>query len=184
MKINVIGTSGSGKSTLSRQISKSLNIPHIEMDRLFWKPNWKESNDEEFLEKVEKAVSEQSWVLDGNYSTTNEIKLRTVDIVIWIDFSFSKTLYQAIKRAVTRILTRVELWPDTGNRESLRMLFSKDSIILRTINEYAKNKKKFQSMMNAKKYSHIQFIRAQSLNEITAIVKLLKSKKIYKYQKV
>ena len=57
MRINVIGTSGSGKSTLSKRIAEKLNIPYVEMDALFWKPNWTESSDEEFFPKVAQATS-------------------------------------------------------------------------------------------------------------------------------
>ena len=57
MRINVIGTSGSGKSTLAKRIAEKLDIPYIELDELFWKPNWTESTDEEFFPKVARAVS-------------------------------------------------------------------------------------------------------------------------------
>ena len=56
MKINIIGTSGSGKSTFSKQIAQKLNIPHIELDALFWKENWTPSSDQEFFTKIEKAI--------------------------------------------------------------------------------------------------------------------------------
>ena len=42
MKINVVGTSGSGKSTLARQLAERLDVPYIEMDRLYWRPEWRE----------------------------------------------------------------------------------------------------------------------------------------------
>ena len=42
MKINVVGTSGSGKSTLARQLAERLDVPYIEMDRLYWRPEWQE----------------------------------------------------------------------------------------------------------------------------------------------
>lgn len=40
-RINVVGTSGSGKSTFGRQLSQQICAPYIEMDALFWQPNWK-----------------------------------------------------------------------------------------------------------------------------------------------
>ncbi|BAY82343.1 hypothetical protein NIES267_18220 [Calothrix parasitica NIES-267] len=38
-RICVIGTSGAGKTTLALQVSQKLNIPHFELDSLFWEPN-------------------------------------------------------------------------------------------------------------------------------------------------
>ncbi len=40
MNINVVGTSGSGKSTLARRLAHRLELPWIELDRLYWRPNW------------------------------------------------------------------------------------------------------------------------------------------------
>lgn len=49
-RINVIGTSGSGKSTFSRMLATTLGYPYIEMDAMFWQPNWQESsNDDEYI---------------------------------------------------------------------------------------------------------------------------------------
>lgn len=51
-RINVIGTSGSGKSTIARAIAERLDIPVYELDSLYWKPEWTETPDEEFLPKI------------------------------------------------------------------------------------------------------------------------------------
>jgi len=73
-KINVVGTSGSGKSTFSRTLATRLGYPYLEMDAMFWKPNWQESTDEEFFAKLNSALSQERWVLDGNYNRTVDIK--------------------------------------------------------------------------------------------------------------
>ncbi|MBN0386682.1 (d)CMP kinase, partial [Pseudomonas aeruginosa] len=46
MNINVVGTSGSGKSTLARRLAHRLELPWIELDRLYWRPNWQGAPDE------------------------------------------------------------------------------------------------------------------------------------------
>jgi len=38
-RIVIIGTSCSGKTTLAKTIALKLNIKHIELDKLHWKPN-------------------------------------------------------------------------------------------------------------------------------------------------
>ncbi|MGB7182428.1 MAG: hypothetical protein WBD51_10880, partial [Burkholderiaceae bacterium] len=51
-RVNVIGTSGSGKSTLARRLSVSLQLPYFEMDAVYWRPNWQEPTDEEYLPQI------------------------------------------------------------------------------------------------------------------------------------
>ncbi len=69
-RINVVGSSASGKSTFSKQLAMKLGVTYIEMDRLFWLPDWKELDDETFFDKVVDVTQQDAWVLDGNYSRT------------------------------------------------------------------------------------------------------------------
>ena len=162
-KINVVGTSGSGKSALARKLAETLSIEYIEMDALFWGRNWQLPSDEEFFLHLRKAIKGEKWVLDGNYTRTIPIKWRSVDTVIWIDFSFIRTLTQSVKRAVIRIILKKEIWPDTGNTESFKMTFlSRDSILLWMIKTFRKNRSKYEEMMQGDRFGHIRFIRLKS----------------------
>ncbi|KJY81295.1 AAA family ATPase [Vibrio nigripulchritudo] len=162
-KINVVGTSGSGKSTFGRLLAKKLNCTYLEMDAIFWKPNWTESSDEEFLARLEDKLNTENWVLDGNYNRTVPTKWANVDTVIWLDYSFRRTLYQAIKRAFTRCLTKQELWEGTGNTESFKKtFFSNKSIILWTITNYKSNRIRYKDMLSNPKFKHIEFVRISS----------------------
>ena len=162
-KINVVGTSGSGKSTFSRRLAAKLSYPYLEMDAMFWKPNWEESSDEEFFAKLKGSLSQERWVLDGNYNRTVVIKWADVDYVIWIDYPFSRTVYQAVKRALFRSMTKTELWDKTGNIETFsKSFFSRDSVILWTLKTYNRNRVRYTEMFNDPKYSHIKFVRLES----------------------
>lgn len=162
-RFNVIGTSGSGKSTFSRKLAELLSIELVEMDALFWGENWCPVEDELFLSRIKVATERDSWVLDGNYNKTVPLKWKNVEAVIWIDYSFIRTMYQAIGRAFNRAITQKEFWPGTGNRESFkRSLFSKDSILLWTLKTYHKNRKRYLAVMKDDQYSHINFIRLTS----------------------
>lgn len=161
--INVVGTSASGKSTFSKELAAMLGVQYIEMDLLFWKPNWEESNHTEFFFKVEKAIINDGWVLDGNYSRTSSLKWAKVDMIVWLDYSFSRTVYQALKRAIKRIISKQELWANTGNIESFTKTFlSRKSIILWTIQNFHSNRKKYFKIMASNQYSHINFVRLNS----------------------
>ena len=162
MRINVIGTSGSGKTTFGQELANVLQIPFIELDAIFWGPEWSTPDDNELFPKLSAALSGDNWVLDGNYSRTLDIKWERVEAVIWLDFSFPRTVYQAVKRALSRIISQQELWPETGNRESLKMLFSRDSIVLWTIQTYARRRKKILGYISSRQYQSIIFHRIKS----------------------
>ncbi|MGG4607190.1 AAA family ATPase [Providencia sp. Me31A] len=168
MKINIIGTSGSGKSTLCRQLSLLLNVPAIELDNLFWLANWQPSTDEELTFKLSQALEQapSGWVLDGNYTRTQAIKWKNVNMVVWLDYSLSRTLYQSVTRTLSRIRSQEELWPNTGNRENWKKaFFSRDSIILWTLKTYHQNKQRNLKHMANLDLRHIHFIRLTSPKE-------------------
>ena len=176
LRINVVGTSSSGKTTFSRKLSSILSIPHIEMDALFWGPNWYIPTNEEFLLKLQSALKGSCWILDGNYTTrTLSIKLERVTTIIWLDFSFPRTLYQAVIRAIKRIITRKELWQNTGNRETIKSLFSKDSIVLWTIKTYRKFRPFYEPLIKSDDYSRIKFIRLKSPKEVALFLLKVKN---------
>jgi adenylate kinase family enzyme len=165
MRINVVGTSGSGKSTFSKLLAKKMDLPYVEMDALHWKANWKESTDEELFNKLKNALSSEEWVLDGNYSKTEHLKWKQVQMVIFLDLPFYLVLYRIIKRSLVRGFKRQELW--AGYKESiLQVLFSKDSMILFTIKNFYKNRKRFLKLFNKPQNSQIKFISLKSKKEM------------------
>jgi len=64
-RINVVGTSCSGKTTPARVLSKRLDLPHVEMDALFWGPSWTPVPDAIFRRRVATALEGERWVVDG-----------------------------------------------------------------------------------------------------------------------
>jgi len=179
LRINVIGTSGSGKTTFGRELASALQIPFIELDAIFWEPDWSEPDDSELFPKLSAALAGDHWVLDGNYTRTLDIKWERVETVIWLDFSFPRTVTQAVKRAVTRIISQEEIWPDTGNRESLKKLFSRDSIVLWTIQAYSRNKKKYPRYIASEQYRSIIFHRIRSPKQAREFIRSVEQDPTY-----
>ncbi|MBA2264217.1 MAG: hypothetical protein H0W10_06125 [Chloroflexi bacterium] len=85
-RINVVGTSCSGKTTLARAIAARLELEHIELDALFWGPDWTPVPEPIFRECVDNAVSADEWVIDGGYSPVRDLTWSRVDTVVWLDY--------------------------------------------------------------------------------------------------
>lgn len=174
MKINVVGTSGSGKSTFARRLAEKLGCPHVELDALFWGPNWSETSDAEFFRRIEEALSGHCWVVDGNYTRAIPVKWRDVDAVVWLDYGFFRTLRQAVLRAVRRAWCGEELWQGTGNRETFfRSFFSRDSVVLWTIRTYAENRRRNEQLMHDPSFGHIRFVRFRKPEDAEGFIESL-----------
>lgn len=127
-RISIVGTSGAGKTTLARQLAARLAIPHIELDGLFWEPNWQGVETAVFVERVEAAIATDSWVIDGNYRRVRSQIWERANVIVWLDLPRSLVMQRILWRTARRVLLRQELWK--GNRENLgQVLFSRNSII-------------------------------------------------------
>ena len=175
--INIVGTTASGKTTFSRQLGQKLDLSHIEMDDLFWLDNWQEPTDEVFFEKLKNKMDNTAsgWVLDGNYTRTMSLKLVKIDTIVWLDYSLSRNFFHLTKRSLFNLMSQRKLWKNSNNRESLKLLFSKQSIFVWLIQQYPRNKRKYQMMMHDSQYQHIQFIRLTSPKQSVEFLEKIKS---------
>jgi adenylate kinase family enzyme len=164
-RIAVVGTTGSGKTTLAKQIAQSLNIPHIELDALHWKPNWTEVPDEVFRGRVEQAIVADSWVTDGNYSVVRDLLWQRANIIIWLDYSFPVTFGRLLRRTLRRAITKEPVC--NGNQESFRLsFFSKESILLWLFRTYNKRRQEYPVLFQQPEYAHLKIVRVRSPQEV------------------
>jgi adenylate kinase family enzyme len=84
-RVLILGPSGSGKSTLCERVGRRLNLPIIHLDRYYWNPGWLETEHDEWKQKVRHLISGDSWVMDGNYTSTLVMRSGRADTIIFID---------------------------------------------------------------------------------------------------
>lgn len=99
-KILVIGSSGAGKSTFSRRLGEATGIEVIHLDKLHWKPNWTEPSKDEWRSILANAVKGDSWILDGNFGSTIEMRVAACDTVIFLEMPRLVCIYRILKRIV------------------------------------------------------------------------------------
>jgi len=94
----VLGSSGSGKSTFARQLGQLLQVQVIHLDSFFWQPNWVATPAQEWQQKLERLLHIDSWVMDGNYTASLDLRLSFADTVIFLDLNRFICLARCIKR--------------------------------------------------------------------------------------
>src|SRR5690349_5850250 len=142
-RVVVLGTSGSGKTTFARELAQRLSAAHVELDELYWEPNWTEAPRPVFRGRVTQAVQRDRWVLDGNYRSVRDIVWPRADTIVWIDYSMSIVFRRVFVRTMRRCWTGQELW--SGNRERFWTQFfsTNDSILVWALTSWRKHRREY-----------------------------------------
>lgn len=94
----VMGCSGGGKSTLTQTLAQITGLRAIHIDFFFWKPNWVERSKPEVMELVLNELKTDGWVFDGNHSSSHAARLEHADMIIWVDISRWRCIFNVIMR--------------------------------------------------------------------------------------
>lgn len=94
-------------------MAEVLQIPHVEIDGLYHGPQWTPRPD--FAADVAALVALPTWVTEWQYSQVRPLLADAADLVVWLDLSRWRVMWQVTRRTVRRRLVREELW--NGNIE-------------------------------------------------------------------
>ncbi|KAF9236273.1 hypothetical protein BU15DRAFT_50231, partial [Melanogaster broomeanus] len=128
-RIQLVGNCGA-LSTLGAYLSSKLNIPHIALDTIFWKPEWQETPDDELRAKVGALMAQnpRGWIFDGSYSKSlgTTIPDNATDI-IWLNPPLRFYLPRHLWRTLLRLLGMhpacaegcIETWGEVFSRKGI-----------------------------------------------------------------
>ena len=85
-KIIVIGCPGSGKSTFSRALCKRTGLPLYHLDMMYWNEDRTTVEKSVFRERLSAVLKKDEWIIDGNYASTMEERIRACDTVVFLDY--------------------------------------------------------------------------------------------------
>lgn len=160
-RVAVVGTTGAGKTTLARHLAHRLAVPHVELDALYWGPNWTPVPADLFRQRTALAVAEDAWVMDGNYHVVRDLVWSRATTVVWLDYPLLLILARLLRRTLRRTLSREELW--SGNRERFREQFlSRESLFLWAFRTYRRRRREYPAFFKEPAYSHLAVVRLSS----------------------
>ncbi len=179
-RVAVVGSSCTGKTTFARQLSALLDVCHVELDALYWKPGWQACSLEEFRGLVAQAAAQERWVMDGNYKTVRDLVWPRATTVIWLHYSFPRVFRQALVRTIRRGTRRTEVFP--GCRESLvKSFFSHDSLLLWVIVSFRRRNRDFAALKASARFPGLRYLElgspAESASFLSATGAALRAEK-------
>ena len=142
-RILIYGVTGSGKTTFAAQLSQDTGIPWQEVDALMWNPGWEFVPLDEQIRRMREICARDEWILDAAYAKWIDIPLERVQLIIGLDYSRSKTLWQLIKRTIARCIDKKEVC--NGNVETWKGVFSKESILVWHFKSFSRKRERMRS---------------------------------------
>ncbi|MGN0593856.1 MAG: adenylate kinase [Hominimerdicola sp.] len=85
-KILVIGCPGSGKSTFARRLRDIMGLPLYYLDMIWHKADKTTVSQDEFDSRLNEILTQDKWIIDGNYKRTLEKRIEKCDTVFWLDY--------------------------------------------------------------------------------------------------
>ena len=157
-RVSVVGSSGSGKTTFAARLAARLGVPHVELDAVYWGPQWSQLDIETFRARVREATAGDAWVCDGNYSAVRPIVFERADTVVWLDLPLRTCLRRMLRRAADRIRSGEELWG--GNRESWReVFFGREALFWWLITQHRRKRRDYAARFAAPDARHLRVLR-------------------------
>jgi len=99
-RVMIIGGSGSGKSTLARMLGEVTGLPVVHIDPMFWRPGWEQRPMDETHALVREATACDSWIFEGNNSSTFAERMVRADTLIFLDMPTYLRLWRVIRRTI------------------------------------------------------------------------------------
>ncbi len=168
-RIIIVGSTGSGKTHLARQIAARLGLPYHDLDQLYWLPGWQPRTQDDFTAQVAAATASPNWIVTGNYRLVRDIVWTRGDTLIWLDYSFTRTFWQLLKRTARNIFHHETVC--NGNQETLRLQLSRKSIFLWLLQTYRRNRTQYGAVFaDGTTYAQLKRIHLQSPRQTAAWV--------------
>ena len=134
------------------------------MDALNWGPNWTPAPVEVFRDSVQKALSSDAWICEGNYRAVHDLIWPRADELVWLDYPYPVVLRRLLGRTWRRTRNREILW--AGNRESIRGQFTPTGILVWQARTHWRLRRQIPARLSHPQHAHLRLSHLRSPEEV------------------
>jgi hypothetical protein len=162
-RILILGRTGSGKTTLARQLARALDVPHVELDALYFGPDFSTAPLSVLRDRTRAAIAGDRWVTDGNKSAVRDLVWPRADTIIWLDYPLAVSLWRLGKRALwrTSVLT-AQATEKAGPSGLSTQLLSAAKGVVTALRSHRGQRHEYPRMFARQENQHLAVVRLQS----------------------
>src|SRR3954471_16972725 len=162
-RILILGRTGSGKTTLARALAAALDVPHVELDSLYFRPDLSTAPLPVLRERTSEAIAGERWVTDGNKRAVRDLVWPRADTVIWLDYGVHVSLWRLAKRARARTSSLSAQAAQTGRRTALpKQLLAAARGVLAALRSHRGQRREYPRMFAKPANQHLAVARLRS----------------------
>jgi len=162
-RILILGRTGSGKTTLARELAAALGVPHVELDSLYFGPDFSRAPLSLLRERTSAAIAGDRWVTDGNKRAVRDLVWPRADTIIWLDYPVYMSFWRLAKRARTRTSALSAHAAQTGRRTGLpKQMLAAARGVLTALRSHRGQRREYPSLFTQPANQHLAVARLRS----------------------
>ena len=162
-RILILGRTGSGKTTLARELAAAIGVPHVELDALYFGPDFSTAPLSVLRDRTRAAIAGDRWVTDGNKSAVRDLVWPRADAVVWLDYPLAVSLWRLGKRARRRAsILKAQVADKDGKAGFRRQLLSGAKGVLTALRSHRGQRREYPKMLAEQENLRLAVVRLRS----------------------